>query len=67
MNSPPALPLPSASRKLPSAAARMAEPSTCRVIRDPPGIGELKNNHAKLPLVDGTMVAASLVPSGPVA
>ena len=64
---PPAVPLPSASRKAPSAAARIRLPSTCTVMRAPPGMGAVKNSQAKLPSVAGTMVAASLLPSGPVA
>ena len=64
---PPGAPSASASRKAPSAAARILLPSTCRVMRDPPGIGLLKNSQAYVPSPEGTMVAANLAPSGPVA
>ena len=43
---PPATLLPSASRKAPSAAARICEPSTCTVMRAAPGIGLARNNQA---------------------
>ena len=65
--SPPATPLLSASRKLPSCAARIAPPFRCNVTCAPPGIGWSKKSQAKLPSSAGTIVVASLLPSGAVA
>ena len=56
-----------ASRRRPSAAPRIFEPSTCKVTCEAPGIGVVKNSQANVPSLAGTIVAASVLPSGPVA
>ena len=64
---PPETPLPSPSRKAPSAAARIADPTTWTVILAPPGSGLVGNSQAYVPSAAATIVMSSFLPSGPVA
>src|SRR5207244_2271254 len=57
----PGVPVPAASRKVPSAAL-IPEPSTVRVMVDAPGKAPVKNNQANVSSWEGTIEAASFVP-----
>ena len=57
----PGVPSSAASSRLPSAAL-IVEPSTVIVIVEAPGIGLVKNSHAKVPSSDGTTVAGMTAP-----
>src|SRR5262249_7139578 len=55
-------PVPAASSRVLSAAARIVSPSTCSVIVSAPGIGPLKNRYAAVLLLASTIEAGSTAP-----